>query len=69
MGFATGEVFVRNSSLKRYANGTCRRTYRYPANVMVMNELLLSEDGILKRIQRAQNSDDFIKSIKKILQR
>lgn len=42
---------------------------RYPANIMIINELLLSEDGILKRIQRAQNSDDFIKSIKKILQR
>lgn len=42
---------------------------RCPANVMTINEILLNEDGILRRIQLAQSSDDYIQSIKKILEK
>lgn len=41
---------------------------RHPIDVMIMTELISEEDGMVKRIQNAQEKDEHIDTIKKILE-
>lgn len=41
---------------------------RNPTTMMPVTEIITHEDGIIKRIQKAQNADEHIQSIKKILE-